>query len=184
MASPRICRISIRTRPPNGWSRSTRCSTRSGPARALPDVAAAGTLRRTAGRRTRADQHRLRQHDPHRARAVVPRRRGGRAALPGVDPVERRDDGAPGAAPRSRRRRAHLHLRVVGLALRGRLQPLLPRQGPPRRRRPGLHPGPRLARHLRPRVPRGPAHRRPTRRLPPGAQPPRRRACRPTRTPG
>ena len=55
------------------------------------------------------------------------------------------------------------------------LQPLLPRQVPPRRRRSGLHPGPRVARHLRPRVPRGPANRRPARRLPPGAQPPRRR---------
>ena len=72
-------------------------------------------------------------------------------ALPGVDPVERRDHGAPGAAARHRRRRAHLHLRLVGDPLRGRLQPLLPRQGPRRRRRPGLPPGPRLPRHLRPR---------------------------------
>ena len=44
--------------------------------------------------------------------------------------------------------------------LRGRLQPLLPRQGPPGRRRPDLHPGPRLPRHLRPRLPRGPARPR------------------------
>ena len=116
-----------------------------------------------------ADQHGLRQHDPHRPRAVVPRRRGGRARLPPLDPVERRDDRAPRAAAGHRRGRAHLVLRVVGDALRGRLQPLLPRQGPPGRRRPGVHPGPRLPRHLRPRLPGGPAVGGPARRLPPGA---------------
>ena len=63
------------------------------------------------------------------------------------------------------------------LALRGRLQPLLPRQGPPRRRRPDLLPGPRLARHLRARLPRGPTDRAPARRLPPGAVAPGRRAA-------
>ena len=55
----------------------------------------------------------------------------------------------------------------AAIALRGRLQPLLPRQGRRRRRRPGLLPGPRRARHLRPRLPRGPAHRGPARPLPP-----------------
>ena len=141
----------------------------------LPDVAAAGTRRRTAGRHPRADVDRLRQHHPDRAGAVVPRRRGRRAPLPRLDPVERRDHGAPRAAAGSRCGRPHFDVRVVGGALRGRLQPLLPRQGPPRRRRPDLHPGPRLPRHLRPRVPGGPANRRPARRLPPGAQPSRRR---------
>ena len=77
--------------------------------------------------------------------------------------------------PGSRCGRPYFDLRVVGGAVRGRLQPLLPRQVPSRRRRPGLHPGPRLPRHLRPRVPRGPANRRPARRVPPGAQPSRRR---------
>ena len=86
-----------------------------------------------------------------------------------LDPLERRDHGAPRAAPRHRRRRPHLDLRLVGHAVRGRLQPLLPRQGPPGRRRPGLLPGPRLPRHLRPRLPRGPPERGPARRLPPGA---------------
>ena len=108
---------------------------------------------------------------------MVPRRRGRRAPLPRLDPVERRDHGAPRAAPGSRCGRPHFDLRLVGRALRGRLQPLLPRQVPPRRRRPDLHPGPRLPRHLRPRVPRGPANRRPARRVPPGAQPPRRRTA-------
>ena len=55
--------------------------------------------------------------------------------------------------------------------LRGRLQPLLPRQGGRRVRRPGLHPGPRLPRHLRPRLPRRPADRGAARRLPAGDQP-------------
>ena len=74
---------------------------------------------------------------------------------------------------------------LVGQPVRGRLQPLLPRQGPPRRRRPDLLPGPRLPGHVRPGLPRGPAHRAPARRLPPGAVPRRRAAaCRPTRTRG
>ena len=55
------------------------------------------------------------------------------------------------------------------------LQPLLPRQGRGRLRRPGLHPGSRLPRHLRPRIPRGTPHREPPQRLPAGAVPPRRR---------
>ena len=63
-----------------------------------------------------------------------------------------------------------------GLAVRGRLQPLLPRQGPRRVRRPGLLPGPRRAGHLRPRLPRGPADRGPARRVPAGALAPGRRA--------
>ena len=37
-------------------------------------------------------------------------------------------------------------------------------QDAPRRRRPDLLPGPRLPRHVRPRLPRGPPHRRPARR--------------------
>ena len=62
-----------------------------------------------------------------RAGAVVPRRRGGRAPLPRLPALERRGHGAPRAAPRHRRRRPHLHLRLGRDALRGRLQPLLPR---------------------------------------------------------
>jgi len=42
------------------------------------------------------------------------------------------------------------------------VQPLLPRSPAPRRRRPGLHPGPRLPGHLRPGVPGGKAVRSPT----------------------
>ena len=122
-----------------------------------------------------ADGDRLHQHDPARGRAVVPRRRGGRAPLPRVPALERRGHGAPRPAPRHRRRRPPVVVRLGGHALRGRLQPLLPRQGPRGRRRPGLHPGPRLPRRLRPRLPRGPPLRGAARRVPPGAQPRRRR---------
>ncbi len=59
-----------------------------------------------------------------------------------------------------RHRRPHLDLRLGRHAVRGRLQPLLPRHGPPRGRRPGLLPGPRLAGHLRPRLSRGPPRAR------------------------
>ena len=76
--------------------------------------------------------------------------------------------------PGPRGRRPHRDVPVLREPLRGRLQPLLPRQGPPRRRRPDLHPGPRLPRHLRPRLPRGPARRGAARPLPPGG-PARRR---------
>ena len=141
----------------------------------LSDAAAARAQPRAAGRRPVAAQHRLHQHHPAGARALVPGRRARRAAHPRLHPLERGDHGAPRAAPRHRRRRAHLLLRVVRVAVRGRLQPLLPRQGPPGRRRPDLVPGARLPRHLRPRLPRGPAHRGPARRVPPGGQPPRRR---------
>ena len=67
------------------------------------------------------------------------------------------------------RRRPHCHVRVRGIAVRGGLQPLLPRQGPGRRNgRPGVFPGPRRARHLRSRLPRGTADRGEPGRLPPG----------------
>lgn len=112
-----------------------------------------------AGRRPVPDGDRLHQHDPARARAVVPRRRGRRARDAPLHPLERRDHGAPRAAARHRRRRAHLDVRVRRDALRGGHEPLLPRQGPPRRRRPDLLPGPRLPRHVRPQAPRGPPDR-------------------------
>ena len=72
--------------------------------------------------------------------------------------------------------RPHLDLRLRRDAVRGGLQPLLPRQGPPRWWRPGVLPGPRLPRHVRPRLPRGPAVRGPPRRVPPG-EVARRRRC-------
>ncbi len=99
---------------------------------------------------------------------MVPRRRGDRAPHPRVHPLERRGDGLRRQPARPRGRRPHRDLPVGREPLRGRLQPLLPRQGPPGWRRPGLHPGPRLPRHLRPRLPRGSAHRAAAAALPPG----------------
>ena len=83
--------------------------------------------------------------------------------------LERDGDGGP-RQPRGRRhRRSHLDLRLGGDPVRGRLQPLLPRQGRALRRRPDLLPGPRLARHLRPRLPRGSPDRGTALQLPPRA---------------
>ncbi len=82
--------------------------------------------------------------------------------------MERRDARPPGAATRDLRRRAHLDLRGCRDALRDRVQQLLPRPGPSRRRGPGLLPGPCLTRHVLPCLPRGQADRDPARRLPPG----------------
>ena len=91
---------------------------------------------------------------------MVPRRRAHRAPHPGLHPLERRGHGHQGQQARRRHRRPPVHLRLVGRALRGRLQPLLPGQGRRPGRRPRLHPGPRRARHLRPGLPRGPARPR------------------------
>ena len=58
-------------------------------------------------------------------------------------------------------------------AIRGWLQPLLPRPRTRGRWRPDLHPGPRIARYLRARLSRGSPRRRPPRRVPPRALAPR-----------
>ena len=102
--------------------------------RALPHAQAARTRARAAGRRAGAAQHRLHQHHPARARTLVPGRRGHRAAHPRLHPVERGDHGLAREQD-GRRRRPHRHLRQRRVAVRGRLQPLLPRQGP---RQPGI----------------------------------------------
>ncbi len=99
---------------------------------------------------------------------MVPRRRGGRAPDPGVHPLERRGHGLERQPQGPRGRRPHRHLSVVGQPLRGRLQPLLQGQGRARRRRPDLHPGSRLPRCLRPRLPRGTPHRGAALPVPPG----------------
>ena len=149
---------------------------RQGPrARALRHAAPARAGPREAGRRPGAAQHRLHQHDPAGARAVVPGRRGHRAPHPRLHPVERRGDGLQRQPQGPRGRRPHRDLPVLRQPLRGRLQPLLPRQGPRRRRRPALHPGPRLPGHLLPRLPRGPPHRGAALPLPPGGPARRRR---------
>ncbi len=108
---------------------------------------------------------------------MVSRRRTRRATDPGLHQVERGRDGLPREPARHGRGRAHRHLRQRGQPVRGRVQPLLPRQGTRRVRRPGVLPGARGAGHLRARVPRGPADRGPAQRVPPGAVAPRRRAA-------
>ena len=89
-------------------------------------------------------------------------------------PLERHGDGAQAEQVGPRHRRPHLHLLLAGHAARGRLQPLLPRHLPQRKRRPArrLHllPGPCLPRRLLPRLSRRPLRRRPPRQLPPRAR--------------
>ena len=116
---------------------------------------------------------RLHQHDSPRAGAVVPGRRIRRAPHTRVHPLERRDHGRPRQPSLRRARRPPLHVRVGSRALRGRVQPLLPREGRRRVRRPGVLPGPRRARHLRARVPRGPPHGGTARPLPTRGRRPR-----------
>ena len=134
--------------------------------RPVPHVQAARARTGAAGRHPRDRVHAVRQHDPPRGGAVLPGRRGHRAADPRVHPLERRRHGRQGQQARRRHRRPPRHLRQLRRPLRGRLQPLLPRQGRRARRRPHLLPGPRRAGHLRAGVPRGPAHRGPARPLP------------------
>jgi hypothetical protein len=131
--------------------------------------AAAGTP--AAGRRAGhlgalLGEHALHQHDPAGRAASIPGVAGDRAADQEHHPLERHGHGRPGQPARARDRGAHLHVRLRGDPLRGRVQPLLPRTRPPRRRRPGLLPGPRRAGHLRAGVPGRPAHPRAARELP------------------
>ncbi len=134
----------------------------------VPDAAADRARPRAARGRARDAQHGLRQHHPDQERAVLPRQRGDRAQDPQRHPLERRGDGLARSAARYRCRRSHRDLRLLRLAVRRGLQPLLPGQGRGRRRRPGLLPGARLPRHLRARVPARPAERAAPGRLPAG----------------
>ena len=117
--------------------------------RALPARPPHGAGARQGRARPRDGHDRLHQHDRARAGAVVPRQRGHRAPHPRVRPLERGRDGRPREPPLRRARRSPLDVRVGGVAVRGRVQSLLPRQGRRRLRRPDLLPGSRRARHLR-----------------------------------
>ena len=132
----------------------------------IPDVQAAEARAPAARRAAEPDQHPLHQHDQPRAGAVLPRRRGARAPDPAAGPVERGGDGPAREQPVPRPRRPPRDVRVGGQPVRGGLQPLLQGQGRSGRRRPGVLPGPRGARHLRPGLPRGPPVRGPARPLP------------------
>ena len=74
---------------------STSWSARSGRSGPLLNAAAARTRPRAAGRDSGVDVHRLRRRHSDRAGAVVPGRRGRRAPVSQMDPVERRDHGPP-----------------------------------------------------------------------------------------
>ena len=132
----------------------------------IPDVQAAEARAPAARRAAEPDQHPLHQHDQPRAGAVLPRRRGARAPDPAAGPLERGGDGPAREQPVPRPRRPPRDVRVGGQPVRGGLQPLLQGQGRSGRRRPGVLPGPRGARHLRPGLPRGPPVRGPARPLP------------------
>ena len=112
----------------------------------------------------------LRQHAASRRRDSAPGQPGDRAPHQEPRALERDGDGRARQPAVGRHRRPHLDLRLGGDALRDRLQPFLPRPEPGRRRRPRLLPGPRLARHLRARVPRRPAVGREAAQLPPRAR--------------
>ncbi len=78
---------------------------------------------RRAGRvpAVRSD-HRIRQHDPAASRSAHARRSDDGVAHPLADPLERDGDGRAREPQARRARRAHRELRVVGDALRRRLQ--------------------------------------------------------------
>ena len=95
------------------------------------------------------------------AGARVSRRPRARAAHRGLHALERDGDGGAGQPAELGVRRPHRELRLGGHAVRSRLQSLLARAERAASRRPGLHPGPLVARHLRARLPRRPPDRGP-----------------------
>ena len=98
------------------------------------------------GRAAAADPDALHQHHQPRAGARLPGRRADGAPHPPADPLERRGDGPARQQQVLRDRRPPGHLCVRRVAVRGRLQPFLPRQGRRPERRPDLLPGSRGAR--------------------------------------
>ena len=113
--------------------------------------------------------HAVRQHHPARAGAVVPRRRVHRAPHPRLHPLERGGDGRsrPTSTPTASAATCPPSPRSASLYEVG-FNHFFRGKDDGQRRRPRLLPGPRRARHLRPRLPRGPAHRGRPRPLPPG----------------
>ena len=120
-------------------------------------------------------QHALHQHHPRRRGAALPRQpraraQASRAWSAGTPwpwssrPTSRTRPSAATSPPSPRS--ATLYEVGFNHFFRG--------PDAPRRRRPGLLPGPRLARHLRPRLPRRPADRAAPEELPPRAGPGRR----------
>ena len=114
--------------------------------RPVPRLQAPQARAPAADRPAAADPDPLHQHDQPGAGARLPGRRGDGAAHPADRPLERGRDGPAREQPLHGHRRPPLDVRQLGEPVRGRLQPLLPRQGRRRSRRPDLLPGPRRAR--------------------------------------
>ena len=87
-----------------------------------------------------------------------------------LHPLERARDRAARQQGELGAGRPHRQLPVLGPALRHRLHAFLARADREPWRRPGLHPGPLLARHLRPQLHRGPAQRGAAAQVPPGGR--------------
>ncbi len=115
-------------------------------------------------------EHGLRQHDPRLAREALSGRSRARAAHRVADPLECGRDGGACEPGEHRIRRPHRDLRLVGDALRGRLQSFLARALRAPSRRHGLRPGSFEPGHLRARLPRGPPDGRAAAALPPGSR--------------
>ena len=100
-------------------------------ARRGPDALPADAAQEQGQRRRRPHplhrQHALHQHHPRRRPAALPRQPRHRTPPQKPRPLERHGHGRPGQQERRHHRRPHRHLRLVGHALRSRLQPLLPR---------------------------------------------------------
>ncbi len=147
-------------------TRRGRQRTRDGQ-RPVPDGEAPRTSSPTLARSPWFDQHALHQHHPAGGGARLPGRRDHREANPALHQMERRRHGHQGEPPFEGHRRSPLLVRILGAAVRGRVQSLLPGQGQRDSGRRRVHPGPRLARDLRPRLPRGTPRGASSRRIPP-----------------
>ena len=116
-------------------------------------------------------EHRLRQQHRRWPRAGVPGQPRARAAHRGVHPLECDGDGAVQANKAVLRVRwTPGELRLLGDAVRGRLQPFLARAFGRTSRRHGLHAGTLLARRLCARLPRRPPDRGAAETLSPGGR--------------
>ncbi len=143
--NPRVARVA-RLRPATGRQRARDPAARSAacaraPGRPPPSV--------------RGDDA-VHQHDCAHGTGAVSGRPRHRAPDQEPGALERAGDGRPRQSRVGRHRRPHFDVRLVGDAVRGGVQSLLPRQGCRPRRRHHLFPGPRIAWNLRPGLPRRP----------------------------
>ena len=173
----------IRARPGSGGTRWTRCWRSRGRAGAFPAGRADGEARRRAVAGALLGEHALPQHHPARPAAAASGRPGDRAQDPLATSAGTRwrsccgpTRSPPSWAGTSRASSPSATLYDTGFmhfwhAPIGRAW-----------RRPGLRPGPLLARHLRARLPRGPAAPRSS--CSASARRSTAAGCRPTRIPG